>query len=78
MLRAMSFAQWKNSSKFDELVVWATNLLNTDTREHLVSIVVLDDDGRPDICLADLERNEAGIPEFTMIHKREVINRYSE
>jgi hypothetical protein len=71
MLRAMSFAQWKNDSSFDRLVEWANQLLAKDHRENLVSIVVLED-GRPSLTLADVDRKG-----FDYIVDRKIINRYS-
>lgn len=72
MLRAMSFAQWKNDASFDALVDWANELLTQDHREHLVSIVALDEDGNPAFTLADIDRKG-----FDYIVDREIINRYS-
>jgi len=72
MLRAMSFAQWKNDSSFDALVEWANELLAQDHRENLVSIVVLDEESRPLFTLADVDRQG-----FDYIVDRQIINRYS-
>lgn len=72
MLRAMSFAQWKNDSSFDALVEWANELLAQDHREHLVSIVVLGEDGYPTFTLADVNRQG-----FDYIVDRKIINSYS-
>lgn len=70
--RAMSFAQYKNSTDFDALIKWAEELLAKDQREHLVSIVVLGEDGRPTLTLADIDRHG-----FDYVVDQKVIDRYS-
>ena len=76
MLRAMGFAQYTDHSDFNELARWGKELLTTDKRESLVSIVVLDEHGRVKLTLAEIERDDSG-PEFTLLRSKEIIDRFS-
>lgn len=77
MLRAMGFGLYSNSNNFNELVRWGKELLETDKRESLVSIVVLDEHGRVKLTLAEIERDDSGKPEFTLLRSKEIIDRFS-
>lgn len=74
-LRAQGFAVYKLSNKFSDLVSWAKEVLADDQREHLISIVVLDEHGRQFITLAELERVN-GVPDFVFLRQKEIIERF--